>query len=85
MTLLRLMLGASLALGLASPPVMALAAADAPRGPAAAAESDIEPEAIQALTRMSAYLGTLSTFEISANTTLDLVTADGQEGPRTPA
>jgi hypothetical protein len=74
MTPLRLILGASLVLGLASPPGMASAAPQAP----AATASEIEPEAIQALTRMSAYLTTLTTFEISANTTLDLVTTDGQ-------
>jgi hypothetical protein len=38
----------------------------------------IEPEAVQALQRMSAYLSTLTSFELKADTTVDLITMDGQ-------
>jgi hypothetical protein len=38
----------------------------------------VQPEALQALQRMSAYLGTLTTFEVKTTTTLDLVTNDDQ-------
>jgi hypothetical protein len=51
--------------------------------PAAAADTDpttpvVEPEARQALERMSAYLGTLTSFEIKTQTSLDIVTEIGQ-------
>jgi hypothetical protein len=39
---------------------------------------EVEPEARQALERMSAYLGTLKTFEIRTQTSLDIVTETGQ-------
>jgi hypothetical protein len=42
------------------------------------AHDTVETEAVQALTRMSTYLGTLTSFEIKTDTTLDLVTTDGQ-------
>jgi hypothetical protein len=77
MTPLRLVLGAGLALALIAPP--ALAAPAAKPAPPAAADSEVEPEAVQALTRMSAFLGTLTAFDISADTSLDLVTTDGQK------
>jgi hypothetical protein len=56
-------------------------AATAP--PATASDTDlvapiVEPEARQALERMSAYLGTLKTFEIRTQTSLDIVTETGQ-------
>ncbi len=38
----------------------------------------MEPEARLALERMSAYLGTLTTFEIRTQTSLDIVTEIGQ-------
>lgn len=38
----------------------------------------VEPEARQALERMSTYLGTLKTFEIRTQTSLDIVTETGQ-------
>lgn len=50
----------------------------APKPPSAAPAGEIEPEAIQALRRMSAYLGTLNAFELTTDTTLDLVTEAGQ-------
>ena len=38
----------------------------------------VEPAALQALKKMSDYLGTLATFEINTDTTLDVVTVNGQ-------
>jgi hypothetical protein len=73
-------LGFSLGVGLA--PAAALAAPAAPasasKAPTAAARSAVEPEAVQALKTMSAYLATLQGFEITTDTTLDLITSDGQ-------
>ena len=43
-----------------------------------AASGTVEPGATQALERMSAYLMSLPTFEIKADTVRDLVTNDGQ-------
>lgn len=45
--------------------------------PAAAAAS-VEPAAMQALDKMTAYLKTLKSFELEAKTTRDLVIQDGQ-------
>ena len=55
----------------------------APAAPAATPDTGpptpvVEPEARQALERMSAYLGTLTTFEIRTQTSLDIVTEIGQ-------
>jgi len=38
----------------------------------------VQPEAVAALRKMGAYLGTLNSFGIKTETTLDLVTANGQ-------
>ena len=38
----------------------------------------VEPDAVNALQRMSAYLQTLNTFELATNTSLDLVNEHGQ-------
>ncbi len=69
----------SLALAQTAPaqatPPPAAAPAPAPTGPAT---PEVEPEARQALERMSAYLGTLKTFEIRTQTSLDIVTEIGQ-------
>lgn len=67
-------------------PAQTAPATPAPATPAAAAATPdtgpptpvVEPEAKQALERMSAYLGTLTTFEIKTQTTLDIVTEIGQ-------
>jgi hypothetical protein len=74
--------GFSLGLGAAS---AAFAAAPAkPAVPAVSTPSTIagrqavEPNAVQALKDMSAYLATLPAFELTSDTTLDLVTNDGQ-------
>ena len=75
-------IGLSIGIGAAS---AALAAAPAkPAFPAVstpstvAGRSAVEPEAVQALKTMSAYLTTLQAFELSSDTTLDLITNDGQ-------
>jgi len=70
-------------LGVAAATLPSLAPAQTPPAPAAASDDGlvapiVEPEARQALERMSAYLGTLQTFEIRTQTTLDIVTATGQ-------
>lgn len=79
MTPFRLALCASLAFAFSSPAMVAAAAPQPP--PAAAAEpaGEVEPEAVQALSRMSAYLGTLTAFDIKAETSLDLIMTDGQK------
>jgi len=41
--------------------------------------SDVDPEAVQALQRMGAYLGTMTTFSIQASTTIDQVMENGQK------
>jgi hypothetical protein len=43
-----------------------------------AGKAAVEPEAVAALRQMSAYLSTLQAFEITTDTTLDMVTDDGQ-------
>jgi len=40
--------------------------------------AEVEEDALKALKRMGAYLDTLKTFGLTANTTLDVVTNDGQ-------
>jgi hypothetical protein len=73
--------GFALAAGLAPiPSEGAPAAPPTKAAPAAAsAEAKLDPAALQALKRMSAYLGTLSKFELTADTTLDLVMDDGEK------
>lgn len=71
----------SLALAQAKPATTA--APTTPAAPAATPDTGpvtptVEPEALQALERMSAYLGTLTTFEIQTQTSLDIVTEIGQ-------
>lgn len=61
----------------------ALCAAGAPAeaqtpGPPQATTPAVEPEALEAMRRMSAYLGTLPAVELTAQTSLDLVTTAGQ-------
>jgi hypothetical protein len=76
-TMKPLILAARLALGVllatsAHHAVLAQTAAPA------AAESSVDPEAKAALDRMAGYLRTLTSFEVTTQTTLDLVTNDGQ-------
>jgi hypothetical protein len=63
-------------LGLAQTTTAAAAPATTPGTGLVAPE--VEPEARQALERMSAYLGTLKTFEVRTQTSLDIVTETGQ-------
>ena len=82
MTPFRLALCASLAFAFMSPATAGAAEPrpkPAPAAVATAPAADIEPEAVQALTRMSAYLGTLTAFDIKADTSLDLIMTDGQK------
>lgn len=55
-------------------------AAPAPAAPAAASTEKpvVEPEAVEALRRMSAYLQTLKSFELTSQASLDLVNTQGQ-------
>lgn len=62
---------------LAQAPPAAPAAAT-PAAPDDLVAPEVEPEARQALERMSAYLGTLKTFEVRTQTSLDIVTETGQ-------
>lgn len=62
---------------------VAAAPAKAVKAPAAAkatraVDSPVDPDAVEALRRMSAYLMTLKAFELKADTTVDLVTESGQ-------
>jgi hypothetical protein len=66
------------AIGLSLIPMAATVAAPGPAAAKAAPNDTVEPAALQALMRMSDYLGTLSTFEIKSDTTLDIVTKNGQ-------
>lgn len=62
------------------------AAAQSPKASAAksaavkaTASTDVEPEAVQALRAMSTYLRGLNAFEVKSETSLDVVTEDGQK------
>jgi hypothetical protein len=52
--------------------------APAVSAPAPPEAGEVEEDALKALKRMGAYLDTLKTFGITANTTIDVVTVDGQ-------
>jgi len=70
--------------GLASPAWSASAQASSAKQPGSAASAPkrantVEPAARAALSRMGAYLRTLQAFEVTANTTLDEVTDEGQK------
>lgn len=51
----------------------------APSDETAQPQAQVEPEARQALEQMSAYLGTLQTFELKSDTTIDQVFDNGQK------
>lgn len=59
--------------------------ASAPQGASASMSasatvvSDVEPGAYQAMQRMSAYLGTLNSFQMTAESSIDLVLEDNQK------
>jgi hypothetical protein len=68
-----------LCLASASPALAAPAAAPkAPASVATAPAAGVAPEALQALRRMSAYLGTLPAIELTSNASIDVVTVQGQ-------
>lgn len=54
------------------------ALAQTPPAATPAAATDVEPEAVEALKRMSAYLGTLTAFEVKGDSTFDVSLNDGQ-------
>ena len=61
----------------------ALGAANAAQTPTAvsapaASQSSVDPASVAALKRMSAYLSTLNTMEVTSEGSLDVVTEDGQ-------
>jgi|KBSSwiStaDraftv2_1062776.scaffolds.fasta_scaffold98747_2 hypothetical protein len=71
--------GAALALA----PISPTHAADAPAAPAPRAAPTmpaptVDAEAVQAMDKMSAFLRTLNAFELTTDTTIDLVTNSGQ-------
>jgi hypothetical protein len=72
---LRLVLVAALAAVTGAPPSYAMAGP----APTAATASDVEPAAVQALARMTAYLSTLTAFDIKVDTSQDIVMTDGQK------
>jgi hypothetical protein len=81
MTPIRLVLGAGFvlaALATAAVPTVATSATPAATAAAPAEPPDVDPDAVKALTRMSAYLTTLTAFEVLADTSQDLVMDDGQ-------
>jgi len=76
---------AGLGLALAATPAIGAEAPAAKPAPATTAASAsaatapaVAPEALQALRRMSAYLGSLPAIELTSNTSLDVVTMQGQ-------
>lgn len=64
---------------LATPSIVA---AQTPAAAEPEAKPIVQPEAIQALRRMGAYLGGFKNFEVKADTTLDLIMQDGQRVQR---
>ena len=76
MNVLRLAVAVSLGLGLAV--ATGPSAQPQPAVPATAARS-VDPAAVKALSDMSAYLQSLSTFELTTATSLDLVANDDQK------
>ena len=76
----RLALCAALAIGLAVPVAAAPGTAAKKAAPAPnAAAASVTPESTQALKRMSAYLSSLSAFQITSNASIDLVLDDGEK------
>jgi hypothetical protein len=74
------LVGAALSMTIvgASPAPAAPAAGTSKPAAAAPAAPAIDPQALAALRRMSAYLGTLPALELTSNTSLDVVTTQGQ-------
>src|SRR5262249_37043187 len=59
-------------------PAMAVQPIKAPHAAAPPSRATVDPDALQALNRMGAYLKTLNAFELTSDTTLDLVMDNGQ-------
>ena len=57
----------------------AMAPGGSTAAPPVAAAPSVDPEAVTALKRMSAYLGTLTSFEIRSETSVELVMEDDQK------
>jgi hypothetical protein len=68
-------LAATVAVTSAAPQVLAQ---DPPAATAAPADNPVSPDAVAAIHRMGAYLGTLQNFEMTADTSRDLVTVQNQ-------
>jgi hypothetical protein len=64
------------AIGQAGGPAAALIATSETAGPATG--DAVQPEAVAALKRMSEYLSGLKSFELTSNSTIDVVTVNGQ-------
>jgi hypothetical protein len=80
MKAVHLAAAAALGLALAAAPAAGLAADPTPPpATSTAALPAIDPAAVEALRKMSAYLSSLSGFELTSKTSLDLVTVDGQK------
>jgi hypothetical protein len=76
----RLLLGSVLGVCASSGPLAAQPAAPTPPAAAPApAANPVEPGALEALRRMSAYIGSFTTFKLTADTTLDVVLDNGQK------
>jgi hypothetical protein len=66
------------ALLLATAPAFAQGDAPAASSPPASAMAVVEPQAVAALEKMGAYLRSLKSFTVRGDSTLDMVTEDGQ-------
>lgn len=76
---MRIVLLLACAATLAGAPAAGQPAA-APEAPAtSAAEDPVDPLAVEALVRMSAYLTSLESFRLTSTSTLDVVTTEGQK------
>jgi hypothetical protein len=79
---MRLLRFAATGLGLwllaSSPVIAAQKSATSTSAPAPKATPQVAPEALQALRRMSAYLGSLPVIDLTSQTSVDVVTVQGQ-------
>jgi hypothetical protein len=71
-------LASSVALLLSGPALAQQKPAPPPEAGPEAPPQEVEEDALKALKRMGAYLDTLKTFGLTANSTIDVVTVDGQ-------
>jgi hypothetical protein len=75
---LAVVAAAGIALAAASPLLAQQAAKPAPAPAAAATPSGVRPEALAALKKMSAYLSSMNTAQLTSKTSLDVVTTAGE-------